>query len=173
MNFCVLKKKAQHFVLHSAFTAVKSSHRMYPHSTHNYNISTPFLLTYQAISGANILCHRPHHLHPTFLSTRFLLYTWLCNGLLHSIGYINQCLDIFSICECFNLDFHKMPLLCHCSIQRSVWLQILWKIRFSLPNIALPTCSVTPGGLAVMPIVEFWRSGSGWRAQTLRICRVS
>lgn len=54
------------------------------------------------------------------------------------------------------------------------------KIRCILPNIALPTCSVTPGGLIVMtkisfgscdvegaersadvPIVEFLGSGSG------------
>lgn len=161
MNFCVLKKTKK-IAFCTGFWAYgwKSSHGMYPHCSHNsYNIATPFLLAYQAISGANILYHRQHHLHATFLSTSLLLNTRLCNGPLHCIGYINQCLDIFEHLRAFSFGFSPMSLLYCCCIQLPVWLQILWKIRSFLSNIALPTCFATPGGLIFMAMISFGGCG--------------
>lgn len=176
MNFCVLKKKIK-----IAFWAYgwKRSHGMYLHSSHNsYNISTPFLLAYQAISGANILYHRQHHLHATFLSTSFLLHTRLCNGPLHCIGYINQCLDIFKHLQAFSFGFsqdatlllllHPTSRLTADSVKNKSYF-----IKHSFANMLCHTWRtyihgndklwrLRHGGSAEQTcLVEFWGSGSG------------
>lgn len=164
---------------------------MCPHSSHNsYNISTPFLLAYQAISGANILYHRQHHLHATFLNISFLLHARLRNGQLHCIGYINQCLDIFEHLGAFSFGFFTdvtLVLLLHptsCLTADSVK-NNLHSIKHSFANMLCHTWwtyihgydklwRLRHGGRAEQTcLVEFWESGSGWRAQTHRSCRVS
>lgn len=189
MNFCVLKKTKPKKIAFWAY-GWKSSHGMCPHRSQNsYNISTPFLLAYQAMSGTNILYHRQHHLNATFLSTSFLLHTRLCNGPLHCIGYINQCLDIFEHLRAFSFGFSldvTLVLLLHptsCLTVDSVKNKI-YSIKNSFANMLCHTWwtyshgydklwRLRHGGSAEQTCpVEFWGSGSGWRAQTHRSCRV-